>query len=380
MERKRVGLGMKEIPFPGPQVTWAGEFPWRFEGGPLQPKHLCFGTDDGSIFVMDREGKTLDSLKSPRNLESINGVAFTESMMAVSTPAEVVVLTKPTPQVEPRSFLFEQGAHEVIATGRGEFLAPMGLKGVMHLRKRSEEVVQRNDFRHVDFDIYFYKMAYVGMTGEGTEIVACAARRHGLLTVSIDSEGKPEWIGMNKGQGADGVQEIDVIDVCPLPSDEYPFAVVALGIDNTLHFTFDIRHENPSMGLRFQEMRGTAYTLLAGGGHLFVLTSEEFYILPGLGARFLSKERFRTKVPVFRHPIAAFDCSIAYGELILLIREGAVAVYEISKLLPHLTFSPDEHSRVDETNDTNLLDEMTPGHIKSNRDSPRFFALEEVLG
>ena len=379
MESKRVGLEMKEIPFPGAQVTWAGEFPWSFEGDPLQPKHLCFGTDEGSIYIIDREGKTLDSSKAPQNLESINGVAFTESMMAVSTPAEILVSMRPTPQAESRSVLFEQGAHGVIATGRGGFLAPMGLKGVMHLRKLSEEVVLRNDFRPVDFDIYFYKMAYVGVTGEGTEIVACAARRHGLLTVSIDSEGKPGRIGMNKGQSADGTQEIDIVDVCPLPSDEYPFAVVALGIDNTLHFTFDIRHENPSIELRLQEMRGTGYTLVAGRGHLFVLTSEEFYILPGLGARFLRKEHFRTKVPVFRHPIAALDCSLAYGELILLIREGAVAVFEIGKLLPRMTFSPDEHSRADEKNDTELVDEMTPDHIESNRDSPRFFALEEVL-
>ncbi len=378
MAKNLIGLETKTLPFRGSQVTWAGEFPARFRGMPAGTKLLCFGTDDGLIHVKDIEATTIGSLNGPQNLEAINGIAFALNMMAVSTTNEVVITRLPSKSGETESVVYDQGAHGVIATQRGGFMAPMGLKGIMQVEGLSERVFQRSMLKSSDNDLYFYRIIRVGSTGEGDEVFACAGRKDGLLTLSVNSAGIPGGIAMNKGQSSDSTADIDIVDVCPLPSPEYPFAVLGLGIDNTLHFTFDIRDENPPISLRLLEMRGTGYTVLAAQGHVFVLTSEEFYILPDLGTRFHDGE-LEKRVTVFRNSVEAVDFSIAFGEYILLITEEGVVRLEISKIPFALMLAAAESDQAQGEGISNGVFETTPDIIKSPWESQRSSILEEVL-
>ncbi len=251
--------------------------------------------------------------------------------MAVSTPADLI-LTPLDSQIPGtgKATAFEQGAHGVIACRRGGFIAPLGIKGVMHLRPN--DLFTPHIFSLEGLDIYYYRLTSVGITDSGIEFFSGAVRRDGILTISIDSEVTPEEIRMSVRRSPAGTQETDIVDVCTIQSSEHSFAVLALGKDNSLHFTIDIRKASPFVTLHMPEMRGTAYTVLAAQGHVFLLTSKEFYVFPYLGSRFLSGERISNTASVWRRPVDAFDFSIAYEEFILLIKADSVEVVEISRL------------------------------------------------
>ncbi len=336
MQNAPFGIGTKFLRVAGSQVTCAGEFPWKLDGEDPQSKLLCFGTDDGSICIYDTDGKRIDGDRAPQNLESINGIAFTPQAMAVSTPGEILIQLPPTKDGQPKSLCLEQGAYGIIPAKNDGFIAPLGKNGLLHMRRVSENSFIQNHFHPVNGDTFFYKIASVGTTEEGGEIFACAGRRSGLVTVLIDSLGQPQNIWLNQGVQALNKTFLDIIDVCPIPSPHYPFAVVCLGIDDTLHFTFDIRHENPTVGLKLLGMRGTAYTVLAAQGHIFVLTSEEFCVFPNLAETFHSNQPFNHKVLVHRNRINAIDCSMAYGNFILMIVEAGVLVLDIGQVMSEL--------------------------------------------
>jgi len=316
-------LQVKSLDFPGPQVTWAGEFLWTHD--------LCFGTEDGSIGVRDVNGHEISYGPIIESGEAINGVAFSRNMVAISTPGELLINLHPFPGGL-QTTLYNGGAHGVVATGSGGFLAPAGASGLMLVELLPDGSFQNREFRGSDAELYFYRMARLGGTDVGDEIFACAGRNDGLMAITIKSDGIPSRIIINKGSITTGNENIDIVDVCRLPSQTHPFATASLGIDNSLHLSHDIRREHAQLGLRFPEMQGTAYNVLSAQGHIFILTSDAFYFLPKLADRFLGGEQISGRMTVPRIPLEALDCSIAYEEHLMLIVARSVLLLEISKL------------------------------------------------
>lgn len=101
----------------GPEVTWIGPNPFR-EG-------MCLGFDNGTIiFHSTATNYTSEPQRISPSNEAINGVAsIGTTSLAVSTRSEVTFMEVVTPQSTPRAF-FNGGAHGVIATKSGYFIAP----------------------------------------------------------------------------------------------------------------------------------------------------------------------------------------------------------------------------------------------------------------
>jgi hypothetical protein len=327
------------LPFSGPQVTWAGEFLWRFENQPPDTKYFGFGTENGAIYIYDTLGKRIAADRAPQGLESINGIAFIPGAMAVSTPGEILISMAATKARETPSLHLGQGAYGIVSTRKEDgFIATLGPGGLLHMRRISDDAFLTNHFHSANTDVFFYKIASVGITEANAEVFVCAARRSGLATVVINAHGHAETIWLSNGRKRD----LDIVDVCPIPSEKYPYAVVCLGRDATLHFAFDISEESPPVSLKLRDLRGTPFSVLSAQGHVFILTSEEFCIFPGMTTRFHSNEAFKQKSRVFRSPVQAIDCSIAYNEYILTVVENGVYVYNIAKLMSFLAQDPPE--------------------------------------
>ncbi|MFI5455342.1 MAG: hypothetical protein ACHRXM_07800 [Isosphaerales bacterium] len=354
-------LQVKSPDFPGRQVTWAGEFPWTHD--------LCFGTEDGSIGVRDVNGVEISCGPIIESGEAINGVAFSRNMVAISTRGELLINRHPFPG-GPQTTLYNGGAHGVVATGSGGFLAPAGSSGLIQVELLPDGSFRHREFRGRDAELYFYRMARLGRTDRGDEVFACAGRNDGLMAITIKSDGIPSGIAVNKGFITTGDENIDIVDVCRLPSLTHPFASASLGIDNSLHLSHDIRREHAPLGLCFQEMEETAYNVLSAQGHIFILTSDAFYFLPKLADRFLSGEPIRGGLTVRRFPVEALDASIAYAEHLMLIVARSVLLLEISKLPAAFGLDDSLRSRLDVESSAPEPNEMVPD-LDASAWSPR---------
>src|SRR5204862_5036349 len=119
---------ISSMQFEGFEVSWAGRAP----GKPA----FCFGSEDGRFLFTDSNGVALykpdtGSLSG----EAINGLAFVQRWIAVSTRNEVTLWTLPQHDGEkPRKMEFSTGAHDVISGTSGCFFAPLGLAGFLFFR------------------------------------------------------------------------------------------------------------------------------------------------------------------------------------------------------------------------------------------------------
>ena len=100
------------------------------------------------------------------------------------------------------------------------------------------------------------------------------------MVLSIANDGKPKELQVYDCKPNSLSAYVDVIDICRLRSDIYPFAAVSLAIDNSLHFSNDLFHKGVQRTFAFQEISGTPYRLLSANGDIYILTNTMLYILP----------------------------------------------------------------------------------------------------
>jgi hypothetical protein len=303
------------------EITWAGECPWT--GG------FCFGTVDGGIFYYKEAAGRGDV--EPHQLavaeEAINGVAFWKDFVGVSTRSEVSLyrLRSSGEDVELVTGV-PRGAHGILSTPGGQFLAPLGVDGMLCIdAERAPQFKPWIDHARQS-QLYYYHLIYLGDSADH-QILACAARTEGLLRIPFDKD-KPgdRIIGFTSS-------DIDLIDVCALSSPEAPFAVAGLSLDRSLIFVRNILEDAEPRRLRFEEIRGTPYGILRADGHLFVLTSEELVVLPGLAARFLNGEPMDHQVHGRRTPIQAVDAYLVREKYLMIVLDDGVSILEIPELL-----------------------------------------------
>ena len=310
----------KSLPFPDQEITWAGECPWTGS--------LCFGTEDGELLV----GRQLDNgdleILPPIKVaeDAINDVAFWGEFVGISTPSEVV-LARRSPSgdgIHPAVIRTPDGAHGILATPEGHFFAPMGTAGL--LRVEADKI----PFDGVTIDKpeqatpYFYKLIYLGKDAD-KELLACAARTSGLLMIRSNSD------HMNIIDLVS--RDIDFVDVCSMSSPGWPHAVVGLSWDGSLIFVRDLLAETQPQTLRLEELRGTPYSILSTGGHLFVLTSKEIVALPDLLTRYLQGDRLDHPVRYLQMPIHSVDAYITNGKYLLIVMDKEVRSFEIARLV-----------------------------------------------
>jgi hypothetical protein len=317
-------ISTKLLDFSGTQVTWAGELPLTHE--------LGFGTEDGSLSVRNEEGVELSYERVLESKEAINGVAFSGDARAVSTRGELLV-KRSSGHIKLKEILFPVGTHGVISNGAAGFIAPLGPSGAMTVELLPDGHIQGRGFRGYDVDLYFYKMVHLGSSTSGDDIVACAARTDGIMAIVSGRDAIPTGLVIHKCRGRKLNESVDIIDVCRLPSDTHPFATVSLGIDNSLHFSFDLLSDHTPLGLRFRDMQGIAYAVLSTGGHIFMLTSSQLYTVPNLADRLLARESLSDTMTVHRWPVEASDFMMAYGKHGILLADKGVLLFELNDLL-----------------------------------------------
>ena len=259
------------------EVSWVGICQWT--GNP------CFGTEDGKLLLpaggVDGEGVRaykMDVFKS----EAINGVAFSGDCLAVSSRSEVFFGSKSPLKLNEISPLtvYNGGAHGVVASTTGGFFAPLGFDGLLHMQWSGGPATLRIG-KPNDQAVDFCKVIVLDNEFKG-DIVVCAVRESGLLTIKMREDLVSSPIIEHRSEG------VDVVDVCSLKSAFAPRAVVALDRDGRLLWTRDVLDQNPPLAVNLDGLKGTVYSVLSTQGHVFVLTSTELVTLPNLADNFLS--------------------------------------------------------------------------------------------
>jgi hypothetical protein len=305
--------GSNEIRLDNFEVSWAGECPWR--------NSLCFGSNDGRIKFTDSQGIESPSQFPPvvDSDAAINGVAFSEAFMAVSTPNEIALVDVPYESEgrKVRRALINGGAYGVIATGSGRFVAPMGIGGFLLIDPRSGE---RKTVMAQGVPLNFYSTTSLGSTQFGGDVLAFAARKSGLAWTVISRAGGSDGIGLLSHPG------VDVVDVCSL-GGELPFAVVTVGTDRTLSFSRDILTDQRLLSLRIDGLQGVAYRVFSSLGHIFLQTSEYLYVVFDLASRFVEGQPIdglATRVRAYK--LRVVDVDLAYDKLLLVLPDRVISV------------------------------------------------------
>ena len=292
------------------EVSWAGENPWN--GG------LIFGSDDGRLRTTGADGR--DGPPPSRvsdSGEAINGVAFTEESMAVSTRSDVTFIDLGPGRKGPgTSIAFRGGAHGVVATSTGGFVAPLGPEGLLLMKPEPGPTQSMRISTPKNESFNLYKIARVH--GDGHEdLFACAARRGGLLAITIQREGPNPSRSFK-------APHLDVVDVCALGSLRWPRAAVGLGADHSLHLCRDLMDGTPPKTLHLNAMPGTAYSILHTDGHIFLLTSRGLYVLPRLASRFLDGDDIGGHTLGKFIPCRAVDAYLTYEKLLIVEADRVV--------------------------------------------------------
>jgi hypothetical protein len=310
-----------EIRLPDFEAAWAGEAP--------SGDGFCFGSSDGRLWFTGIStaipGEKPIQVTSPE--EPVTGVAFWNNYRGVSTPNEIVIQYHNQDQIVGKKARIEVGAHGILATASGRFLAPIGIGGLLEIKP----VVNVHAFPNLHAPkgrvLNFYSA--VMLPGGVSETIACSTRRDGITLVSLPQEGSGGRVRVIPCEG------VDVVDVCTLGYPDWPGAVAAIGLDCSVFLMKNAREEVGPLALRFVGMRGNAYRILSARGSLFVLTSEFLYVLTELAHRFVHGNHLEIggATPVRAIPLRAVDMFLAYDQWLLIILPEYVVSVDIQSFL-----------------------------------------------
>jgi hypothetical protein len=312
---------MVSFQFPGFAISWAGP------SG--RDEDFCFGSEDGKLQFTTVDGVRIGGfVSSEENPEAVNGVAFIGPVIAVSTRNEVTFWTLPRPgSKEAQRAVFPCGAHGVIATAEGYFVAPLGRTGLMKVRAGREEEQPVTVSRATDQTFDYYKVISLHSYGL-PEVLAGAARFGGVLGMELVQENGRGQISSMTFPG------LDVVDVCSLGTGVLPPAVAAVGRNGTLVLLRDVLHERSPLTMRFEDIPGIAYRVFSAQGSLFLLTSTGLYVLAGLAQRFLAGEAVeRTPTPVRGIPLEAVDANLCAQRWLLVVMPDGALRFDLNLLM-----------------------------------------------
>ena len=164
------------------EVSWVGECPWT--------NTLCFGGEDGQLLI-ESPGLSELAKRKPDAIEmgkrktrsiqlatdAINEIAFVGDLIAVSSRNEVVVgrlRTQGGGSLDRYEHEFIGGAHGVVASHGGAFLAPIADQGLLML-KIDDGGVNAQVGTPSEIPFNFYKLIRLG-NDLGGEAFAAAGR------------------------------------------------------------------------------------------------------------------------------------------------------------------------------------------------------------
>lgn len=301
------------------EISWAGEDPWNHG--------FCLGSENGKVRFVGKDLRpSSEAYALAESGEAINGVAFSNGQIAVSTRDEVLLWNVPRRdegKSVSRSIAYEGGAHGVRTTASGGFIAPLGKNGLLAIEPRTGEHQTKRTIKAVEKELYYSKAENL-VSAAGVNVHACAVRRDGLAAV-VDV-GAASLISLRTFPGA------DIVDVQSMGSPELPLSVIALGVNRSLHFVLDVLEDRKSQRLNIDGLCGKGYRVLIARGHVVLLTSERLYVLKDLATRLLSGQRVDQPTTTLEIPIQAVDASISFGEWLLVVMPDGLISFDIEHL------------------------------------------------
>ena len=308
----------RRIRIPNEEIMWAGDCPWT--GG------YCFGTESGRLLFCKKSPEGLDvEFSASLAGESINGVAFFNEYVGVSTPSEVIVRRRVSESQFETIADGSGGAHGILATPTGLFIAPMGLEGLLIINVRESGALHVWNDRARGASLNFYSATYLGNDG-GQEVLAFAGRTDGLIKLQFDVA------GVHSRTTTLTAPDADVVDVCALGSDRWPFAVAAFRRDRSVVLVRDVLNDNRPDTLQIDGILGTPYAIRSAQGHLFVLTSEQVTVFPNLARSYLEREQFDALLHSRLRHVHAVDMFISMEKELLILTHQEIEFDDIPKL------------------------------------------------
>jgi hypothetical protein len=305
--------------------------PPTWMGRGFLPHELWVGTEKGRLFSVDPDrGVLRDPFSVVGSGEAINGVAFTDKLMAVSNRSEVVIQER---IIGIGPCVLDGGAHGVIASEGGRILAPMGSDGLLIVRPSDDGPPTSTILRSNGATPYFYQTVQIGTLEQGREWFASACRDDGIVLIPIGpGRENGEFELMSKTNPRTGKVE-DIVSLCSLHRPGHPYALALLSIDKTVYFTTDVRTV-AFTGIALDRMDGTPYSIHSAQGHLFILTSEKLYVMKDVAERAIRDPKGFSRDPIksFSLEADAVDCSIVDDEYLLLVHDRYLTVNRVSEL------------------------------------------------
>jgi|GEM_PF-1364365 len=300
---------------PDVDVSWAG--PGRHTG------EYCLGTSDGKIWIIPPNrppiGYDFEIIQ-----EAVNGVAFLGSTVAISTRVAVTIVELPSSGADGlgRRGQFPFGAHGVIATTHGGFIAPLGLKGLMNTKPITggEHLVTVTQISNRP--VYYYKTTSAPSPTSGDTIV-CAMRRDGIAATEL----APNGFGTARTLTLPG---LDVVDTCLLKSESGTQPLVALGKDSTLALFRDVFHDDAPIAIQYEGLKGTGYRVFGTGDDIFILTSRALYCMHDLKRLFIEGHSLRDRpIAVQAKAMEAVDANLCDDEKLIVVLSDGVTRFDM---------------------------------------------------
>ncbi len=322
----------------GETITWAGECPWT--------RSYCFGTASGKVvwLLPGEEDQPEGTEEFQVANEAVSAVAFWNDLVGISTRSAIAVNRGPLSAAGHGPISrWPLTARGIIATPRGRFVAPMGTDGLFCFDGEQASSNPGWIDRPAPGVRNYDQAVYLGER-DGTEILACAARSDGVARVELDGTNASHVVSLT-------APSVDLIDVCQLRADSWPFAVAALACDGSLVLVRDMLalSEKSPIRLKMEGLRGTPRSVLHALGHILVLTSTELVVFPDLSARFLAGEAVDLPVDAYHSPIQSAKVFIDGERQLLVLDEEGVRVSEI------LPVAPAENDRVSRLSKVKVL-------------------------
>ncbi len=248
------------IGIPGQKVTWAGEG--------LQTDRFLFGTDNGILLECGIHGSLVNmhSLRVAKDEESINGISFcfddNALHLAVSTRTDIILNSFFVGPIRRRAWHAGFGSHGIKGTPSNCFVAPAGPSGIVVLmleasgQSRMQNVPTTDEVRYI---CDYATLRRDQETGVESSVLAC--RTDGLVFTHVEPgiDLKPVKVSKIKSN------VIDFIGVISIWSTAYPFSLIGLGKNRSLHFMRDPFRSPITDTLEFPFVPGTAYKLIRHG-------------------------------------------------------------------------------------------------------------------
>lgn len=297
-----------------PDVTWVG--PNAFSSG------LCLGFDDGTIAFADIEtGEKSKHQKISASKEAINGLAvFGNTNLAASTRADVTFFQ--VGNVTP--VRVHVGAHGIVATNSGYFVAPLGANGLLWAKFNGGRPPKISVSEGLEDQLYFYRTIALHDSA-GKETLVFANRRNGV--------GLSNFSGMDGGGHIHTVsfEGFDVIDVCGVVPGS--LAAVAISPKAELFWIKDSSTQDDPVSMRLNGIEGRVCRVLATRKDLFVLSSKALYVWQDLVTKALFDSAVVPHPHPFVLPMEAVDmCLYNDNCLVLVLAVNGLIKVELSDL------------------------------------------------